>query len=223
MQARKLITQHFFCLLFFETHGIASVARLQREEMSTTKQEARGHGTFPAGIYESWHPLSNFANDFDQANHRAKVHKSTGSTASFKIHGNLITFKTKWSIDNGAPFDYVPFPTLAIPFPTLAMASEIDGNGILVRVPPLGLGFLMITPSCCEGKWNQWQWHFCLMWSCSWCPHSHHLFLYQWCSGCWSTVAFLLITPSLCKSAAVAICMWSHHEALLFLHSGSKN
>ena len=63
--------------------------------MSTTKQEARGHGTFSTGIYESWHPLSNFATDFDQANHRANVHKSTGSTASFGIHGNLITFKTK--------------------------------------------------------------------------------------------------------------------------------
>jgi hypothetical protein len=95
MQARKLITQHLFCLLSFETHGIASIARLQREEMSTTKQEAGGLGTFPTGIYESWHPLSNFANDFDLANHRAKVHKSTGSTASFEIHGNLITFKRK--------------------------------------------------------------------------------------------------------------------------------
>jgi hypothetical protein len=29
-------------------------------------------------------------------------------------------------------------------------------------------------------------------------------------------VAFLLITPSFCKSAAVAVCMWSHHEALCF-------
>jgi hypothetical protein len=46
----------------------------------------------------------NFANIFDHADHTAKAHKSTGSTASFEIHGkcntNLIDF-----IDNGAPFD----------------------------------------------------------------------------------------------------------------------
>jgi hypothetical protein len=33
-------------------HGIASVARLQREEMSTTQQEARETGTFSTGIYK---------------------------------------------------------------------------------------------------------------------------------------------------------------------------
>jgi hypothetical protein len=53
--------------------------------------------------------LFEFAND--PANHTAKAQKSTGSTASFEIHGkyntNLIDF-----IDNGAPFDtsgaYIP-------------------------------------------------------------------------------------------------------------------
>jgi hypothetical protein len=38
--------------------------------------------------------------------------------------------------------------------------------------------------------------------------HSHH-FLYSQCSSWWSTMAFLL-------SAAVAVCMWSHHGALGF-------
>jgi hypothetical protein len=52
MQARKLITYHFSCLLSFETHGITSLARLQREELSRSKQEARGLGTFSTGFYE---------------------------------------------------------------------------------------------------------------------------------------------------------------------------
>jgi hypothetical protein len=51
MQAKRLITYHSFCLLSFETHGITSVARLQREEVSRAKKEHGGTGTFSTGIY----------------------------------------------------------------------------------------------------------------------------------------------------------------------------
>jgi hypothetical protein len=44
--------------------------------------------------------LFEFANDFDLANHRVNAHKSTGSTASFKTHGNcmvnLSVFNRQW-------------------------------------------------------------------------------------------------------------------------------
>jgi hypothetical protein len=39
--------------------GVASVARLQREEMSTTQEEGGETGTFPTGIYGGLHPLLN--------------------------------------------------------------------------------------------------------------------------------------------------------------------
>jgi hypothetical protein len=51
MQARKLIPYHFFCLLSFGTHGIASVARLQREEVSRSAKEHGGTGSNSTGIY----------------------------------------------------------------------------------------------------------------------------------------------------------------------------
>jgi hypothetical protein len=90
MQARKLITYHFFCLLSFGTHGIASVARLQREETPTTQQDARGTGTFPTGIYKSWHPLSEFEILQDTSQNLLEVlHLSKYSTA------NLIEFELK--------------------------------------------------------------------------------------------------------------------------------
>jgi hypothetical protein len=83
---------------------VPSVARLQREEMSTTQEEGRETGTFSTGIYGGRASSVELANVFDLANHTAKAHKSTGSTACFKTHGNcmvnLIVF-----IDNGAPFD----------------------------------------------------------------------------------------------------------------------
>jgi hypothetical protein len=55
--------------------GVVSVARLQREEVSRAKKEARGTGTFPTGIYEALHPLLNFANVFDLTDHTANAHK----------------------------------------------------------------------------------------------------------------------------------------------------
>jgi hypothetical protein len=58
MQARKLITYHFFRLLSFKTHGIASVARLQREEVSSSAKEHGGTGIISTGIYEALHPLA---------------------------------------------------------------------------------------------------------------------------------------------------------------------
>jgi hypothetical protein len=104
MLARKLITYHDLRLSLCIHMGLPSVARLQREEVSRAKKEARGTGKISTGFYEALHPLLNFANVFDHADHTAKAHKSTGSTASFEIHGkyntNLIDF-----IDNGAPFD----------------------------------------------------------------------------------------------------------------------
>jgi hypothetical protein len=102
------------------TRGIASVARLQREEVSRAKKE---HEELVALLHVSTgglHPLSNLQVTFDLANHMAKDHKSTGSCASFETHGksNLID-------NNGAPFG-------CFLFPTLPMASRIDGNGIFI-------------------------------------------------------------------------------------------
>jgi hypothetical protein len=73
MQAKKLITYHFFRLLSFETHGIASVARLQRKEMSTTQQKARGTSTFSTGIYGGHASSVNFGDDFESADHTANA------------------------------------------------------------------------------------------------------------------------------------------------------
>jgi hypothetical protein len=100
MQARKLITYHFFCLLSFETHGITSVARLQREEVSRLAKEHEELVHFLQESMRAMHPLLNFADDFDLADHTANAHKSTGSTASFKTHGkcmaNLIQIDRQW-------------------------------------------------------------------------------------------------------------------------------
>jgi hypothetical protein len=74
MKARKLITYHSFCLLSFETHGITSVARLQREEVSRAKKEHGGTGTFSTGIYGGRASSLDFANVFDLANHTANAH-----------------------------------------------------------------------------------------------------------------------------------------------------
>jgi hypothetical protein len=51
MQARKLITYHDPRLSLCNPMGVASVARLQREEMSTTQEEGGETGTFSTGIY----------------------------------------------------------------------------------------------------------------------------------------------------------------------------
>jgi hypothetical protein len=76
MQSRKLIAYLFFCLLSFGTHGIASVARLQREEVSRSAKEHGGTGSNSTGFYAALHPLLNFANHFDHADHTANAHKS---------------------------------------------------------------------------------------------------------------------------------------------------
>jgi hypothetical protein len=55
--SKKVDYLPFLRLLSFETHGIASVARLQREEVSRAKKEHGGTGTFPTGIYGGLHPL----------------------------------------------------------------------------------------------------------------------------------------------------------------------
>jgi hypothetical protein len=50
MQAKKLITYHFFASFLLKHMGLPSVARLQREEVSRAKKEHGGTGTFPTGI-----------------------------------------------------------------------------------------------------------------------------------------------------------------------------
>jgi hypothetical protein len=72
--------------------------RRNKEELVHFLQESTG----------AVHPLLNFADDFDLADHTAKAHKSTGSTASFKTHGkcmaNLIKIDRQWGsfwIDSG--------------------------------------------------------------------------------------------------------------------------
>jgi hypothetical protein len=51
MQAQKLFTYHGLRLPLCIHMGVPSVARLQREEMSTTQEEGRETGTFSTGIY----------------------------------------------------------------------------------------------------------------------------------------------------------------------------
>jgi hypothetical protein len=146
---------------------LPSVARLQRQEGSWTKQEhqeARGTGTFPTWFYEALHPMLNFANDFDHADHTANAHK---------IYWKYCIFRNSWKyntnlifIDNGAPFNTFQYTHL-----TLAMAFLFE----LPVLSPFSPSFLYyqstscwstmafvlsITPSCCKGKSNQWQWHF---------------------------------------------------------------
>jgi hypothetical protein len=75
MKARKLITYHSFCLLSFETHGITSVARLQREEVSRAKKEHGGTGTFSTGIYGGRASSLDFANVFERCQSHGKAHK----------------------------------------------------------------------------------------------------------------------------------------------------
>jgi hypothetical protein len=47
----------------------------------------RSSSNSTGGFYEALHPLLNFANDFDHADHTANAHKSTGITAPFEING----------------------------------------------------------------------------------------------------------------------------------------
>jgi hypothetical protein len=73
MQAKKLITHHFFCPLSFQTHGIASVARLQREEVSRSKREARGTGSICTGFYKGSASSFEFLSVLLVANHTARL------------------------------------------------------------------------------------------------------------------------------------------------------
>jgi hypothetical protein len=76
-----------------------------------------------------------------------------------KIYWKYCIFQNSWQtellfIDSGAPFDYVPFPTLA-------MASEIDGNGIFVLaagfVPILTIFFFIIDALVVDQQSNSFQ------------------------------------------------------------------
>jgi hypothetical protein len=81
----------------------------------------------------AWHPLW-ICKQFDLAKHGKSTHKSTGSTAAFKIHGksnhilfpiwNRLTMMLLW-IHSGTPRHA---------FLTLPMAHIVDGNGISVQV-----------------------------------------------------------------------------------------
>jgi hypothetical protein len=73
MQAIKLNTYHDLRLSLCNHTGVPSVARLQREEMSTTQEEGRGTGTFPTGIYGDVASSVEFANVFDLANHTVNL------------------------------------------------------------------------------------------------------------------------------------------------------
>jgi hypothetical protein len=84
--ARKLVAYHFSCLLSFETHGIASVARLQREKMSRSAKEAREIGTFSTGFYKELASSPEFPTFVIPCKSHGKCSQSTGSTASFEIH-----------------------------------------------------------------------------------------------------------------------------------------
>jgi hypothetical protein len=91
MQARKLITYHFFCLLSFGTHGIASVARLQREEVSRSAKE---HEELVHFLQESTRVgiLFEFANDLILQITPRICSQSTGMLHLSKFMANLITF-----------------------------------------------------------------------------------------------------------------------------------
>jgi hypothetical protein len=63
MQARKLFTYHGLNSTLCNHMESPLVARLQREEMLTTQQEARETGTFSTGFYGGRASSLNFAND----------------------------------------------------------------------------------------------------------------------------------------------------------------
>jgi hypothetical protein len=124
---------------------------------------------------------------------RQIAHKSTGSTASFEMYGksNLIQILLVISmalllwIVSPSPLSQWQVKSTAMVF-----SFKLQALSPCRRCPHSRhlflcyrstscwstMTFLPITPSCCKGKWNQWQWHFCLMSSCQCCPHSHHLF-----------------------------------------------
>ena len=104
MQAKKLITYHFFCLLSFETHGIASVARLQREEVSMMKGRTRRSSSNSTGFYEALHPLAmlqtfwslQITRSLCSQNLLEVLHLSKSMAKHGKYTTNLITFYRQW-------------------------------------------------------------------------------------------------------------------------------
>jgi hypothetical protein len=84
-KALKLFTHHFFCFLSFKTHGIASVARLQREEVSRSKQEARGTGSISTGTYTFFE----FSSFLFVANHMANCSQ---------IYWKYCIFRNSWQM-----------------------------------------------------------------------------------------------------------------------------
>jgi hypothetical protein len=103
-KAWKLFTHHFFCLLSFQTHGIASVARLQREEVSWRKQEYRETGRISTGFYQELASSVEFSQVFFwTCRSHGKFHKSTRNSASLKLMANATQIYF-FLIDNGAPF-----------------------------------------------------------------------------------------------------------------------
>jgi hypothetical protein len=83
MNGKKVDYLSFLRLLSFQTHGIASVARLQREEVSRAKKEHGGTGTFSTGIY--WSHAASFV--FRVANAMQVSSQITRNSASLPIHG----------------------------------------------------------------------------------------------------------------------------------------
>jgi hypothetical protein len=86
-KSRKLFTHHFFCLLSFQTHGIASIARLQREEVSWRKQEYRETGRISTRFYQELASSVEFSQVFVCRSH-GKAHKSTRNSSSLKLMAN---------------------------------------------------------------------------------------------------------------------------------------
>ena len=155
MKARKLITYHFFCLLSFQTHGIASVARLQREEVSRAKTGHGGTGTFSTWFYKelassvgirvlAWH--GKLLINLLEVLHHLKIH------CKFNY------------IHNGAPFDWFFL------FPTAAKPSQMYWNGIFVRFAGFVVMILLAIAICIRFvSWsscmffllsNLSQWHY---------------------------------------------------------------
>ena len=73
MQTRKLITYHDLRLSLCNPMGVASVARLQREEMSTTQEEGGETGTFSTGIYGGRTSSLNLQTFLNSANHTVNL------------------------------------------------------------------------------------------------------------------------------------------------------
>jgi hypothetical protein len=195
MQARKLITNTFVSTRLFATpwecHRLQDCKERRCLEWNENIKKLEELVHFLHDFTRACILFEFAAND--PANHTAKAHKSTGSTASFEIHGkyntNLIDF-----IDDGAPFDTSGAYTPSVFY------LLVNGNGIFVGVagvvaivfafkcnsnsksnlstmaPFSDRSWCMQhtshTPKC---KSNRWQWH--RPRSCRQSCHSHHLLL----------------------------------------------